>query len=43
MNLKTDIKKPGYSFFSSEYTPGALAEIAGVSVPLESTLITWQH
>jgi hypothetical protein len=28
---------------ASDYTPRALTEIAGVSVPLESTLITWQH
>jgi starch phosphorylase len=28
---------------ASDYTPRALAEIAGVSVPLELTLITWQH
>jgi len=28
---------------ASEYTPRALTEIAGVSVPLESNLITWQH
>ena len=28
---------------ASDYTPRALAKITGVSVPLESTLITWQH
>jgi starch phosphorylase len=28
---------------ASDYTPRALTEIAGVSVPLESNLITWQH
>ena len=28
---------------SSDYTPRALAYIAGVSVPLEATLIAWQH
>jgi starch phosphorylase len=28
---------------ASDYTPRALTEIAGVSVPLESTLIIWQH
>jgi starch phosphorylase len=28
---------------SSDYTPRAMTEIAGVSVPLESNLITWQH
>jgi starch phosphorylase len=28
---------------ASDYTPRALTEIAGVSGPLESNLITWQH
>ena len=28
---------------ASDYTPRALTEIAGVLIPLESTLITWQH
>jgi len=28
---------------ASDYTPRALAEIAGVSVPLETNLILWQH
>ncbi|MGC1392213.1 MAG: hypothetical protein WA816_14355, partial [Bacteroidales bacterium] len=28
---------------ASDYTPRALADIAGVSIPLESALITWQH
>ena len=27
----------------SDFTPRAMAKIAGVSVPLESSLITWQH
>jgi starch phosphorylase len=28
---------------ASDYTPRALTEIAGVSVPLETNLINWQH
>ena len=28
---------------ASDYTPRAMPKIEGVSIPLESTLITWQH
>ncbi len=37
-NARVSSKRP-----ASDYTARALAKITGVSVPLESTLITWQH